>query len=90
MDNVLKEASDRDGYTIPEFCRRFGISTPTYYKMRAAGEGPREMRKVGSVVRISAGAIADWVREGEASADAEAHRAKLKQRSQFATSGGAR
>jgi len=85
----------RDGYTIPEFCQRFGISTPTYYKMRAAGIGPREMRMMGSVIRISADAVRDWIaaREnptaGEAAAQAE-QAARLKLRSHYATSGGAR
>jgi predicted DNA-binding transcriptional regulator AlpA len=50
--------------TIPEFCRQHGISTPTYYKLRADGLGPREMR-LGAAVRISDEAAAEWRRARE-------------------------
>lgn len=83
------ERAGRDGYSINEFCVRFGMSTATYYKMRAAGEGPREMRMVGTMVRITEDAIADWKREREDAAAAEAHRQKLVERSRYATSRGA-
>lgn len=76
-------------YTIAEFCRRFGISSPTYYAMRAEGRGPREIRMGRSVVRISAEAAEDWRRERESATDDE-HYQRMKARSRHATSGGAR
>ncbi|MER8979445.1 helix-turn-helix domain-containing protein [Mesorhizobium sp. M0870] len=83
-----KDEADRDGYSIPEFCRRFGISTPTYYKMRAEGCAPREIRLVGSVVRISAEAIRDWIADAEDEESNAVQRAKLKARSMYALSAG--
>ncbi|TIM48783.1 transcriptional regulator [Mesorhizobium sp.] len=74
--------------SIPEFCRRFGISTPTYYKMRAEGQAPREIRMVGAVVRISAEAIRDWVADAEDEVKTADQRAKMKARSEYALSGG--
>ncbi|MER8857414.1 hypothetical protein NKI09_07120 [Mesorhizobium sp. M0757] len=91
MEQKLKKHIDRagrDGYSINEFCVRFAMSTATYFKMRAAGQGPREMRINGSFVRITEDAITDWKHERENDADADAHRAANKQRSQFAVSGG--
>lgn len=91
MEHKLKkytETAGRDGYSINEFCVRFGMSTASYYKMRAAGEGPREMRMVGSLVRITEDAIADWKRERENADAAEPHRQKLKERSLNAGAGG--
>jgi hypothetical protein len=52
--------------SIPAFCRRKGISHSTYYKMRAKGHAPRELRIPGSsIVRITPEAEADWEREME-------------------------
>ena len=51
--------------SIAGFCRRQGISRSSYYNLAAAGETPREYR-VGKLVRISAEAEAEWVREREA------------------------
>ena len=42
-----------------EFCRRNHISEPTYYKLRARGLGPKEMR-LGSAVRITRTSELDW------------------------------
>ncbi|MER8923408.1 helix-turn-helix domain-containing protein [Mesorhizobium sp. M0802] len=89
--NSIKEVANPDlagAISIPEFCRRFGISTPTYYKMRSEGRAPREIRCVGSVVRISANAIRDWIASSENEESAAVQRAKLKARSQYALSGG--
>ena len=85
--NTIKLLAEREGYSIPEFCTLLVISTPTYYKMRAAGQGPREMRMVGSVVRISAEAFADWKRQREQAPDAATQKAALKARSRHAVSG---
>lgn len=83
--NSNKADSDLEGaISIPEFCRRFDISTPTYYKMRAEGGAPREIRMVGAVVRISADAVRDWIADSEREDAAAVQRAKLKARSMYA------
>ncbi|TIL84772.1 MAG: transcriptional regulator [Mesorhizobium sp.] len=51
------------------FCHRQKISRSSYYNMKAAGFAPREY-VVGKLVRISAEAEAEWVREREAAEDA--------------------
>jgi hypothetical protein len=53
-----------EAYTIPEFCRAHRLSESMYYKIRAAGLGPREMRAL-SKVTISVEAASDWRRERE-------------------------
>src|SRR2546430_7900802 len=45
--------------TIPEFCIAERISEPTYYKLRAAGLGPEELRYL-QVVRITYSARREW------------------------------
>ena len=72
--------------TIEQFCERVGITKPTYFRLRAEGRGPREMRPRGSLVRISTEAYRDWVRSMETE-DSSAHRAKLKRRSDAANAG---
>jgi predicted DNA-binding transcriptional regulator AlpA len=62
-------ANQKAAFTINEFCRRQGISRSTYYKLRRADQGPREM-KVGGVVRISRLAERDWIADAEAGAAA--------------------
>ena len=57
-------ASQKMAYTVTGFCRAHAISTPTYYRLRKGGKGPREML-VGSEVRISVEAAADWRRARE-------------------------
>ena len=51
-------------FTVKSFCKAHEISTPTYYRLRKEGRGPREMR-IGSDIRISAEAAADWRRARE-------------------------
>ena len=55
---------ERDAYSIPEHCRRHGISVSFYFKEKAAGRGPREMH-IGTRVLISKEAAAEWRRERE-------------------------
>ncbi|AZO12533.1 hypothetical protein EJ074_27970 [Mesorhizobium sp. M3A.F.Ca.ET.080.04.2.1] len=74
--------------SIPEFCRRFGISTPTYYSIRAKGRGPREVRIAGSVVRITPEAICDWLADAQDEEKTADQRARMKARSKYALSGG--
>ncbi|TYO67072.1 hypothetical protein FXV83_07655 [Bradyrhizobium hipponense] len=54
----------RAAYTIREFCAAHRISEAMYFKMRAAGLGPREMRTLRKVA-ISVEAAAEWRRERE-------------------------
>jgi predicted DNA-binding transcriptional regulator AlpA len=61
MSASSKAIAEDKSYSIREFCLLEGISLATYYKMRKAGYGPREMRLPGSsFVRISAAARAEW------------------------------
>ena len=39
-------------YTIAEFCAAEHITAPTFYKLKRAGLGPKEMRH-GAAIRIS-------------------------------------
>jgi len=54
----------KQAFTVTSFCKAHEISTPTYYRLRREGKGPREMR-VGSDIRISVEAAADWRRARE-------------------------
>lgn len=56
--------------TINEFCESERISRSMYYKLRRLGLGPREMA-VGTAVRISPEARADWRVECEQRAIAD-------------------
>ena len=57
--------ADRSAFTIGEFCARNGFSRATYYNLRNAGQGPREMH-IGVGVRISHEAAEEWRRKAEA------------------------
>ncbi len=46
--------------TISEFCSRHRLGRTTYFKMRKAGMGPKELRH-GSVVRITADSEREWL-----------------------------
>lgn len=62
---------EKSAYSIAEFCFRNGICRATYYNLRKAGKGPREMA-VGGQKRITPAAEADWHRACEAAAEAKA------------------
>jgi hypothetical protein len=62
--NDIAGQISREAFTIPEFCRAHRLSESMYYKIRAAGLGPREMRAL-SKVTISVQAASDWRRERE-------------------------
>ncbi|MER9421675.1 transcriptional regulator [Mesorhizobium sp. M0317] len=51
--------------SIPGFCQRHKMGRSSYYNLKAAGHGPPEY-VIGKLVRISAEAEAEWVREREA------------------------
>ncbi len=55
--------SDRDAYTIGEFCASVGISRSTYYNM-APEDRPTEMQ-IGASKRISREARESWRRQKE-------------------------
>jgi excisionase family DNA binding protein len=52
-------------YTVDEFCKALRLSRATFYNLLKRGEGPRLLR-VGRKVLISTGAVADFIRRGEA------------------------
>jgi hypothetical protein len=54
-----------DAYSIPVFCARHGISERFYFKLKAGGRGPTEMR-LGNRVLISREAAVRWRAEREA------------------------
>ena len=64
--------------SVAQFCRANSISVALYYKLRAAGLAPREM-KLGSRTLISIEAAADWRRARE-SATAAATAADAERR----------
>jgi len=52
-------------YSIASFCAAFGISESMFFKLRAQGQGPREMR-LGARVFITHESAARWRIEREA------------------------
>jgi hypothetical protein len=56
---------ERAAYSVDDFCRAHDISRGTYYNLKAAGIGPRELR-IGSKILITVEAAAKWRREREA------------------------
>jgi hypothetical protein len=51
--------AELDAFSIEEFCRRHGISIAFFYKLRAQGLTPAELR-IGSRVLITREAAAVW------------------------------
>jgi predicted DNA-binding transcriptional regulator AlpA len=47
--------------TIAEFCARFAISRPLYFRMRAAGDGPQELRLGRRKIVITEQAARQWL-----------------------------
>lgn len=54
----------RSAFTIKEFCQAHRLSEAMYFKLRAAGLGPREMRAMRKVT-ISIEAAEQWRRARE-------------------------
>jgi hypothetical protein len=67
-------ALPRAAFTIKEFCEAHRLSEAMYFKLRAAGFGPREMR-TGRKVTISMEAAKEWRRARENSSQAVPERA---------------
>jgi hypothetical protein len=59
MAVLATSVAPQSAFTVAEFCRRNSISKSMFYKMCAAGLGPRLM-EVGAHSRISAEAEAAW------------------------------
>ncbi|WP_408088038.1 transcriptional regulator [Rhodoplanes sp. SY1] len=57
--------------SIEDWCKAHGFSRAFYYKLKAQGLAPRELR-VGRAVRISFEADREWVQAREAAAAAAA------------------
>ena len=65
-------------FSIPEFCRRHGISRAHFYNLSKSGDAPVVMR-VGRRTLISAEAAAVWRRRmEEASREVSAHTSEVK------------
>ena len=62
-----KPTTDRDCYTLDEFCRRHAISRGTFYNLKRSGQAPLEMRAMGRVLITRESAEA-WRRAREAEA----------------------
>jgi hypothetical protein len=62
---VSMEKTMHPSFTVPEWCEHRKISRSMFYKHQAAGKGPRTYN-VGTAVRISPEADAEWLREREA------------------------
>src|SRR5262245_51680564 len=56
--------ADTLAFSIPEFCRRHGISRAHFYNLAKSGDAPALMR-VGRRTLISAEAAAEWLRRME-------------------------
>jgi predicted DNA-binding transcriptional regulator AlpA len=56
--------------TIAEFCRENRISRSMFYKLISSGKAPRLM-KIGTSIRISDQAAAEWVLERESESAGE-------------------
>lgn len=46
--------------SVKEFCALVPMSVTTYYQMKRAGQGPRELR-IGRHVRITRQAVENWL-----------------------------
>ncbi len=58
--------------SIPSFCKAYGISVATYYRMQRAGMGPRVAKLMGRRMIVTETAEA-WLREREGCLSGAAH-----------------
>jgi len=68
MSKLRETDVERDCYTVDDFCTRHNISRASFYNLRKAGIGPREMRVLGRIM-ITPEAARDWRAEREAAAN---------------------
>jgi predicted DNA-binding transcriptional regulator AlpA len=71
LEHSPARQGERAAFTVREFCDAHRISRSMLYKLWAQGTGPRII-KIGTKILISAEAAADWRREREATARADA------------------
>jgi hypothetical protein len=64
MAKRRKRREPNDVHSVQTFCDSNNISISTYYALKRAGKGPREM-KVGKRILITPEAEDDWRRERE-------------------------
>lgn len=64
----------KPSFTVPEWCEKYDVTTPTYYEAKKRGETPDEVR-IGRCVRITAEADAEW-NERRTAAQREAREAR--------------
>jgi hypothetical protein len=63
VNMTYSTAPGRAYLTVAEFCERFNIGKTLYYTMRAAGDGPVELRIGRRKVVISLDAVQAWEKE---------------------------
>jgi predicted DNA-binding transcriptional regulator AlpA len=68
---VKRSTQQRQCYRIDEFCLTHGMSRRTYYRLRAEGTGPHEIR-IGDHVLITAESAARWRAKRDAAAVVQA------------------
>jgi hypothetical protein len=68
MRKLQGNVTGKAGYSIDEFCNAHTISRGMFYKIQAAGKGPRLM-SVGTRKIVSFEAAADWRRSCESTDD---------------------
>jgi len=56
----MGKPNDKLTLSVKEFCDLVPMSERMYYKMKSAGQGPREMR-LGRHIRITRRAVEDWL-----------------------------
>jgi hypothetical protein len=64
VDQIQGNVTGKKAFSVDEFCAAHGISRAMFYKIRAAGKGPRLMA-VGTRTLISVEAAADWRQQCE-------------------------
>ena len=75
--------------TIEQFAKAEGFSPGTYYKLRALGMGPDELRVAGTkIVRVTQKARAEWHARLQAYAKSEAGRLEEARRSELSRAAG--
>lgn len=64
--SISMEAPGTASYTLPQFCKRNGISLRHFYNLEKKGLAPRTMRLGDKCRRVSAQAELDWIAACEA------------------------
>jgi predicted DNA-binding transcriptional regulator AlpA len=63
----LPDTAIQRGFTIRQFCERWGFSRPHFYQLRKTGDAP-DVLGTGKGQRISDAAEARWLKRQEAKA----------------------